>query len=102
MSDKPWTAINNKEHVDGTLADKVSRDEVSTGQSVAGQSVAGRSVHWTKCRGQSIAGRSVAGQSVIAPSMKSLDFLYTNRAKQTDDLKKKQCPRQKTPNDNLK
>ena len=63
MSDKPWTAINNKEYVDGTLADKVSRDEVSTGQSVAGQSVTGRSVHRTKCRGQSVAGRSVTGRN---------------------------------------
>ena len=44
MSDKPWTAFNNKEHVDGTLADKVLRDEVSTGQSVAGRSISGRNV----------------------------------------------------------
>ena len=41
MSDKPRTAFNNEENVDGTLADKMSRDEVSTGQSVTGQGVAG-------------------------------------------------------------
>ena len=63
MSDKTWPAINNKEHIDGTLADKVSRDEVFTGQSVGGQSVAGRSVHQTQCRRQSVAGLSVTGRN---------------------------------------
>ena len=29
MADKPWTVISNKEHGDGTVADKVSPDNMS-------------------------------------------------------------------------
>ena len=35
MADKSWTALNNEEQVDGTLANEVSPNELSTEDSVA-------------------------------------------------------------------